>query len=374
MKKTIALALAGALLLSGCGRTGGSMYSNYREVEHLQPVQAMGMDSAEAGLRLSVSCAKTSQQSSGLVISREGGNILGCLSSLQNYASDQELYYAHTQYLLLGEDYAREKAQEALDFVARDSQLQLGLSLFAVRGEAAELITGPGGESYEISRALSSIQRDTKERGLSHVFSCRETIRALAESGAALVCALSAADTKDSVFLTEGGLTAVPVGYGILKDGLLVDWLEPDISQAANLIMGHMGSAGPSLPDGEGGALSFEYSRGEVKIRPVGEGALRLEAKITATLAEPDTATEHITDSELLSRLEEALAKDMEEKMEKVLALSKSLEADFLGLGSYLPQKPEDWPASARFEVACEAKIDYSRELADKMGTTGGGV
>jgi len=371
MRKIILPILASALLLSGCG-SGGSIYSNYREVEHLQIVQALGIDSAEDGLRLSVSCSKPSPDSSGGIISREGGSMVGALRSLQNYAGEQELYYAHARYLLLGEGYSKEKASEALDFVARDTQLRLGVSLFAVKGEAAELITGPGDESYEVSRSLSSIERDSRESGLSHVFTCRETTRALSEHGAALICAISPAKTEGSVFLSESGLTAVPVGYGILRGDCLVGWIDADISQAASFIMGNLGAAGPTLPDGEGGKLSFEYSGGQVKVSSLGGGKLRLEGQLTASLAEPDTDMRHITDSDLLTRLEEDIAEDMKNKMEAVLTLSRELDADFLGLGAYLREKPEGWPASAEFEVYCEAKIDYSRELADKMGTRGG--
>ncbi len=371
MRKVIVPILAASLLLTGC--SGGSMYANYREVEHLQIVQTLGMDSSHMGVRLSVSCSKPSPQSSGGIISREGEGLIAALRSLQNYAAEQELYYAHATSLLLGESYARKKGAEALDFVARDSQLRLGLKLYAVRGEAYELITGPGDESYEISRTLSSIQRDSEASGLSHVFSARETIRALSDHGAALICALSPAKTEDSVFMAEGGITAVPLGYGVLKDGLLVGWIEPDISAAASLIMGHPGSAGPRLPDGQGGYVSLELLHGRVRVKPLGGNRLRLEAEIEAAIAEPDTAQSHITDRQLLSRLEEALARDMAAKMEAVLALSKELEADFLGLGAYLSEKPDGWPASAEFEVQCQAKINYSREMADKMDSGGEG-
>lgn len=371
MRKIIVPILIAALLLTGCG--GVSMYSNYREVEHLQIVQTLGMDSSDMGVRLSVSCSKPSSQSSGGIISREGEGLIAALRSLQNYAAEQELYYAHATGVLLGESYAREKGAEALDFVARDTQLRLGLKLYTVRGEASQLITGPGDESYEISRTLSSIERDSENSGLSHVFSARETIRALSDHGAALICALSPAKTEDSVFMAEGGITAVPVGYGVLKEGRLVGWIEPDISAAASLIIGHPGSAGPRLPDGEGGFISLEILHGEVKVKPLEGNRLRLEAKIEAAIAEPDTAQSHITDRQLLSRLEKALADDTKAQMEAVLALSKELEADFLGLGAYLREKPDSWPASAEFEVQCEAKINFSLEMADKMDSGGEG-
>ena len=374
MKKLIPLILACVSLLTGCG--GSSIYANYREVEHLLPVQTLGIDASEAGTRLSVSgMGGGSTEGGGSVISREGDSIISALRSLQNYAAEQELYYSHCQYLLLGEGYAGEKAGEALDFVARDNQLRLGLSLFAVRGEASELISGPGEEkNYEISKVLSSVVRDSKNDGLSHVFSCRETIRSLSRSGAALVCALSPAKTEKSVFPeSKDSVTAVPWGYGVLREGKLVGWIEPDISQAASLILGHPGSAGPRLSDGQGGHIVFEYSDGRVKVQDLGGGRMKLSATLTATLAEPDTAGHHITDSRLLSEFETALSEDMKGKMEKVLALSKELDADFLELGSHLREKPDSWPASAQFQVECQVKIDFSRELADKMGTSGGG-
>ena len=373
MKKAGILMLALALLLSGCSKAGGSMYSNRREIERLQSVQVLGLDSAGEGIRLSLSCALPSEEGAA-VLSREGGSFLQCLRSLENYAADRELYYAHAQYLLLGEDFAREGAEDALDFAARDTQLRLGIELFAVRGDALELISGPEGQGYEISKTLSGIERDSESQGLSRVFTCRETIKNLSQYGAALVCAISPAETEGSVFPEGSGITAVPVGYGILRGDSLVGWIEPEISQAANIIMGKPGSAGPSLSDGKGGEISFEYSGGGVKIIPAGKNRLRIEAEITATLAEPDTATEHITDSEMLSALEKALARDMEEKMAAVLGLYREYDADFLGLGSYLEERDHLWPGGGEFETVCRAKIDYTRELADKMDTEGGGT
>ena len=371
MKKLTPIILSAALLLSGCGSRGGGMLTNYRETDRLLPVKVLGADAGEMGVRLSVSAPKTAEQSPSGVISREDSSITRALRSLQNYAADQELYYAHTRCLLLGEDYAEESAGEMLDFVARDTQLRLGMGLFAVRGDAGELIGGVGGESYELGKTLEAVERRCKDTGIGHVFTCRETIRSLAETGAALVCAVSPADTTDSVFLGDEGLTAVEAGYGILRDGRLVGWIEPELSQAASLVLGKFGSAGPTLPDGRGGSLSFEYSGGSLKVRPIGDGALRLEAELTASMAETDTDIGRVTDSGLLSKLEDALARDMEDKLRKVLALSKELDADFLGLGVYLQGKPENGPASAKFEVSCTAHIDHTRELADKMNTEG---
>jgi len=386
MKKILSLVAAACLFLSGCSQ-GGSIYSNYRQTEHLQLVQALGADSwEEGGVTLSVSCAKPAKDASGGIITRSGESILRAMSSLQKYSADQQLYYSHAEYVILGDEYARSDATALFDFIARDNQLRLGLYLFVVKeGEARELITGPGEESYEISKTLSSIHRDTEAQGASHVFTARETLRDISENGAALICALRSRNTEDVVFLLEPGTTAVAEGYGILKDGLLVGFVDPEISQAANLIMGNLGSAGLSLPDGRGGKLSLEYEGGSADIKPrwASDGSLQsieIKAKLKANLAEPDTDIEHVTDKKLLSSLEKELGKDMEAKLKQLLELSRENNADFLGLKSHLKASDgenaakldEDWLKNARFNVSCDAKISYTRELGDRMSSKGG--
>lgn len=54
----IAAALVLAALLTGC--SGGSIYSNYRELEQLMVIQTMGFDWTESGVRLSASSGSDS--------------------------------------------------------------------------------------------------------------------------------------------------------------------------------------------------------------------------------------------------------------------------------------------------------------------------
>lgn len=386
MKKTLAAILVAAgIFLSGCA--GGSIYSNYRRTEHLLLVQALGADTDGENITLSVSCAKPAKESAAAIISRSGESILAAMSSLQGFTADSELYYSHGEYVLMGEDYARRECGELFDFLARDNQLRLGIYLFVAKDATAkELITGAEEADYEISKTLAGIRRATDKQGAGRVFTARETLRSLSVHGAALICAISAQNTEDSVFMVSPGVTAVADGYGILKDGLLVGYLDRDLSQAANLILGHLGSEGPTIPDGRGGKLSIQYEKGSAKITPhwKADGSLdyiEIKGKIKASLAEPHTDTLHITDKELLKQLEEALSEDMVSRLGELLELSRSMDADFLGLKSHLKglngEKAaalgENWLGEATFRISCQSDIQYTRELGDKMNPRGQG-
>ena len=380
MKKTLALLLAAvSIILSGCGHSG--IYSNYRRTEHLLLVQALGIDTLGEDITLSVSCAKPARESSAAIISRSGGSILSAMSSLQKFSADAQLYYSHGEYVLMGEDYARRQSPRLFDFLARDNQLRLGIYLFVVKGgEAGELITGVEDSSYEISKTLSGIRRDSEKQGAGRVFTARETLRSLSTHGAALICAIEKRPTEDSVYLMKAGVTAVESGYGVLKDGLLVGFLDRELSQGANLILGHLGSEGPTLPDGRGGKLTVQYEGGSAKIIPhkSADGGLdhiEIAGKIKATLSEPDTDTLHVTDRDFLSSLEEAISEDMERRIAMLLEVSRSMDADFLGLKSHLRgcQIPENWLQEAEFRIACQSEISYTRELGDKMNPRGQG-
>ncbi len=387
MKKSpIALVLALAFLLSGCGGRGG-IYANYREIEHLLPVQTLGIDSSPEGLLLSVSCAASGQDSGPDIISRSGRSVLSAMDSLQDFSAAGQLYYSHAQYVVLGEEYARSGLDEALDFLARDGRMRMGLLLFIARDDSAQsLITGPGEGSYDLTGALASLRRDTKDQGSGQPFTARETIRQLSEAGAALVCAVKSADTEGSVFLSESGKTAVADGYAIIKDGRLADFLSTELATAASLLMGRGGKNAVVLEIPELGQISLAMDSSRAKIRPRwnSDGSLAgidFHLSLQASIAEVRSQEQDITDPGLLDELARLLEQDTRVKTEKLLEKSVELDADFLDLMAHLRQDraawadalPEDWLRSAQFSVSVEAEIKDAGDMGNMMNSDGWG-
>ena len=110
MKKLICFICAASLvLLSGC--SGGSIYTNYREIEQLMVIQTMGFDKSPDGITLSVSTGNsdsgTSSGSTTAHMSASAKTISLAEDRLRDYSASEELFFAHTSYIAIGEACAR---------------------------------------------------------------------------------------------------------------------------------------------------------------------------------------------------------------------------------------------------------------------------
>ncbi|MGN1003119.1 MAG: Ger(x)C family spore germination C-terminal domain-containing protein [Oscillospiraceae bacterium] len=378
MKKILPFLLLFPLLLSGCEKAG-DIRENYREISQLQLIQTIGLDSSRQGVTLTVASGKQSDGSPPAVVSREARSVVEAINSVQDYDAAEQVFFAHVQYAVAGEEYARQGLGHILDFIERDVRMRMGTELFVLKGATAkDLITGPGSDSFNINSVLDAVKRDVNYRGDSHVFSIRETVRSLDECGAALVCALNCVDTEGTVFLTETGLSAVPDGYAILKDARLVGFLDSRDAEGASLLLDKLGAAVLSVEDGKGGRVTLEATGSGVRIKPqwAADGSLeciKVEAELKAAVAEIDDLSAPLETEEYISALESALSQDMKKRIISALDASSRLDADFLNLAAVLRRDdrekfealPEDWLRGAVFQVSVKSAVDRSYDLGD---------
>ena len=374
MRRFLALVCALSLLpLSGCGQ-GRGILANYRAVEDLQPVRTLGLD---AGCVLSAAAVPT-PGGKPLILRRAAASIPSGLDALQQRTPRGRLYFAHTEFIVLGEACAAEGSNALLDFVERDVHTRMGAKLFVVRGGTAEALVTGSGEDWDVGNVLAAVVSETEARGDSHVFDVRETAVALSEYGAALVCALRCADTAGSVFAIAPGRAAVPDGYGILKDGALTGFLAGRQAQAASLLLGQLGTVTREIAFG-GGTVTLEVRCAAPELR-LTDGALCVRAAPEAVIAGVDTA-QPVDTPAALEALAAALDDALREELAEVLARSKAENCDFLALGRALRRQgvdpaalPADWLATLPLRVAVETEVRRSYDLAGRAGTDGGGA
>jgi spore germination protein KC len=386
----LVLLLCLALSLSGCSGTG-SIYTNYREIEQLQVIQTLGVDVNAQGVTVSVSSGTDQEKTHATLMCATGPTILLAMDKLQDYAAEEDLYYAHVNYFLIGEEAAQKGLSHYLDFIWQSTELRQNLGVFVVRGSRAEdLFSSSSDEAYDISNIMPTIQRDLELKGTGAITTCSDISRQLARQGSALICAIRCEPLEGTVFNTESKTTALPAGYGVIQDGALAAYIEEEDARGVNILLNRAGSGNISVLDDQGRPVTLSIDHCDTEISPVwGEAKGQLEAisiqcDLTAAVVEINgTADPH--DQDYAAQLDEAISQEVQGWITNVTDLSQSLGADFLGLGKILEMEDplrfaeiqENWLdllKEVEIQITVDARAERSYDLISGIQTEGGGI
>ena len=375
--------------LCGCSRNN-SIYANYREISQLQIIQTIGLDS-DGGVVVTAWSTAGLGSNSPMLISRSGPSVPHTMDYLQDFAARENLFYSHISKVIVGEEAAREGIAEFLDYVERAPALRLDTRLFIVCGDDAKgLITGSSATSgaYNVTELLNSLIRDVESRGEGRVFDISEIAQGLATGGSALVYAIKAAQTEGIIFSEHPEITIIPAGYAILKNGLLVGFLQGEEAYGVNLLQGRAYHIITEVEAPDGARVSVEIASEGLQFFPswAETGALeRLDAEIRLQASILDVKGGiDLNSPETISSLNAQISARSEKWASGVLETSRELGADFLGLGAMLrrqapvrfSQMPDGWPETLKtleMGVRVSASVKHSFDLENPANITGGG-
>lgn len=377
------------VLLTGCSEAGG-IHSNYRDVEQIQLVHTLGLDFDSTGVTVSVSSGNSPENPSPSVMSCHASSISMAMQEIQNYTAQEEFFYAHTRYIVIGESTAEHVMEDIIDFIERSPQLRMDSSLFILKNaKALDLITAATNSQYEITEVLESIERNVEITGDSKVSTCTKTAQSLATSGSALISAISIAQTEDHVFSEDDTSIALPDGYAFLKDGTLLGFLDPDISVGANILKGTIGRSLLYLTDNHGDPVTVQLNGADASFTPEwdSDGSLKtiaVSVNATASVVEL-TAKANLYDENYLTALDKELSKVLFHRISSVLQASRAYKTDFLELGRTIRLQepvrfdtmPEEWIdvlPDVRFTLSVKGNLDRTYSITEPSNMDGGGI
>ena len=334
MKKFIAALCALSLMLTASGCSGGSIYSNYRDIAELLVIQTLGFDLSDAGVRLSVSAegstgaGKDNEGKTPVRLSVDAQSMTEAQDALQHYSGGLRLFLGGGGDIVLGENVLNTDTAQFFDCIERDAAFRLCIPVFAASGSASELVMGAGADEHDATRLMRAVTENLRLRGDAHIFTAAEIVSALDSNGAALICAVKAvpADTIDPD-AAEGEMAIVPDGYTIINNNKAAGHIPMELARGVSLILNEAGS----MPVVVGNA-TLQIDRSSCELEPVfGDGleGVAININISASLAE----ARGDFDPGELTREFEAEARSW---VEDVLELQKSSACDFLHLGSAL--------------------------------------
>ena len=338
MKKLIAAVCALSLALTASGCSGGSIYSNYRDISELLVIQTLGFDLSDAGVRLSVSAegssgaGKDNEYKTPVRVSIDAHSMTEAQDALQNYSGGLQLFFGHTAYFVLGESVLTTDTAQFFDCIERDAAFRLCIPVFAASsGSAGELIMGAGGDKHDATKIMHAVTENLRLRGDVHIFTAAEIVSQLDSNGSALICAVKSVPASDAAPDAGGGeMTIVPDGYTIIYKNKACGRIPAELACGVSLILNEAGPMTVSV-----GNAALQIDSADCDIEPVfGDGfeGLTFNIKINASLAEVKGGFDP---DELAAGLEDAVRA----LAEGVLELEKSTGCDFLHLGSALEMR-----------------------------------
>ena len=368
MKRGISLLIIICILLSLSGCSG--IYSNFRELERLLVIQTMGIDFAEEGVGISLASGAKSDGSSPVRLFSTGVSVTSAVAHILSYSQEQELFLSHTSHVVLGEEAAKNGINGYLSYICRSPNLRTDIPLYIVKGGTAqEAVMQVGDGSKGISEVLEAVRANVDERGDSKAFSASDLLRDLERNGSGLVCAIecspsiqeggtkqeggsgssSGTDSAESPDSTGGSgsgeekqekqaLTAAAVGYGVIRGDRLCAYIDKEQAIGVGLLLNIVGISNIVVKDRYATPVTLELDQGSSEIKPVWaeDGSLEMldiQIKAAANIAEIGGGG-HFSEPDYEDYLTAQLETAVSERVSSVIQLSKTLQADFLGLGN----------------------------------------
>lgn len=392
---SILIIISSLLSLSGCG----GIHTNYREIQQLMVVQTMGLDRKEGSIRVSMAAAAEASGSGPRRMSAAGGTVSTAIRRAYELSYEEEIFFSHVNHILVGEAAAQEDMDSFLDYLCQSPELRIDTPLYIVReGTAEQAVMEVGDGSRGISEVMQAVREVFATAGNSRVFTVADTISSLERYGSALVCAIrcepgsestppqggSSGETEESAQGEEQGqsgenmqqgqseeearqaqetgeggsqqsqkeadtpLMAGMAGYGIIRDGQLCKYLEPELAVAVGLMTGSVPISSIAVEDMDGRPCSLEIYEGSARLEPVWAGpgelqGLEIRAEVTASVMESGSSRAEGTE-EYINYLTGQLESAVSEQLSSLLQSSMQLKADFLGLaGKVERSSPENF-------------------------------
>ena len=368
MKRGLSLLIIICMLLSLSGCSG--IYSNFRELERLLVIQTMGIDFAEEGVGISLASGAKSDGSSPVRLFSTGVSVTSAVAHILSHSQEQELFLSHTSHVVLGEEAAKNGINGYLSYICRSPNLRTDIPLYIVKGGTAqEAVMQVGDGSKGISEVLEAVRANVDERGDSKAFSASDLLRDLERNGSGLVCAIecspsiqeggtkqeggsgssSGTDSAESPDSTGGSgsgeekqekqaLTAAAVGYGVIRGDRLCAYIDKEQAIGVGLLLNIVGISNIVVKDRYATPVTLELDQGSSEIKPVWaeDGSLEMldiQIKAAANIAEIGGGG-HFGEPDYEDYLTAQLETAVSERVSSVIQLSKTLQADFLGLGN----------------------------------------
>ena len=340
------------------------------EIENLYPIILGGVDKSnnpEKPYQITTVSPTTEEEAEKPtnIMTALGKTVFEANRMIGMYA-ENDIYWGHTKYLLIGEEAAREDINKYLDFFIRDNEPRTTIVPIIVKDYSSkEVINRLYEQNIDISESLNNIADNA---GLTSYFSSINLLEyfnmsietgdgylpyiILEEENLHLEMEKGTEEVERGQyekFQTEGSsekdiVMHIP-GYALIKDGKVVEHISHEEARGLNWIIDEIGS-GVIVLNNQGTNYNLEIIGGSSKIEPKIEGdnlETDITIKVQTSITEIDQQGIKVND-ELIDKLNNQLKKVVEKEVKEVVETAQKHEIDILGIGNKFNLKhPIKW-------------------------------
>lgn len=363
---SLALLVAAFPLLTGCW--------NYREVDTLSVVAGIAVDKGAAPGTYAVTVEALDFSSGGkekstvrpLIITSEGKSVFDAVRNAIG-KSEKKLFFSHCKIVVISEELARDGIAPLIDWVTRDAEPRITVSLLVSREKTAGeiLLQKPLSDpisSFEIDKILENGSRSLSKMPDTKLYQANDVLN---ETGISL--------SLPAVMLTDApkGRTPEVDGAALFRGDKLVGFLSGGDTKylllTQNLIHGGL----LTVNQGSGGQdITLEILQNRTKLTASvrdGTPCVHIDIAMKAALAEMEDQKKDYETTAGIAAVESSARKELEGGVKKLVAnVQEQYDSDIFGFGNKLHQEDPsywrkaepDWDAQfRRLTVTVSAKV-----------------
>lgn len=339
---------------------------NSRELNELAVVSGIGMDLVPETDEYRVtfqlvnpsSTATSASPGSGkpavVVVSATDKTMFGALRRASKHVTRQ-LFFAHTQLIVLGESLARSGINDVFDIFERSHELRLNSAILVARGSDAasvmKLLTAV--ESLPALGLVKKTQNTSRVWGENRTISVFDVIKGITGEGDLTINAVKingdAEEGKKNSNLeqSETPTKTMMNGLGVFRQGKLLYWMKDSEARGTEWLLDKIEETVINIDSEykkESIAVNVIYSRTEVRTSM--EGGLPV---FHVTIAEEGSVNEtdsfvDLSNREEILKLERELEKQTRLEVMQAFQKAQELESDVFNFGNELKRNnPQVW-------------------------------
>ncbi len=384
----LCVAILGAAVMTGCNIA----FFDATQINDVEFIRAVGFDKAPEGkIRFTIATQRIvtggerggPEQKLSEIMYSEGRTGFEAARNFWAYF-EKRPFFGHLEYILIGEEAAKDGILKYLDFFTRDPEDRLNLNVFVVKGtDAGEMVRQGNTRDKFVFDRLEGIKEHYWGLSMINRVDLMEIMYILDTEYLSLYipCVKLTEKTENSDGHNEGMDIALE-GFAIFEGDRLAGYLEREMARGLSFLRNMAKSGVLNVRARNGSMVALELISSNRKMKPElmdGELRVAIEIDLKCNIAEIQSS-EGVFDHESLRYLEEQSNQLIMDEVMKVIEFAREKRLDCFAAGDavmhkypckwedYLEKNWRDIFSEIDFEVTVRTNVSRTYDIKQPIG------